>query len=1025
MQGQKLRSKITAALLVVALAVSCFCMVPSATAAEANVQDAKATASSGGDTFSWDNASVYFLLTDRFYNGNTSNDHSYGRGLDQNGNVVNLSNAEARATFHGGDFAGITQKIEEGYFNDLGVNAIWLSAPYEQIHGYIVGGDGNPSFAHYSYHGYYVLDYTETDANFGTKEEFQELVDTAHEHGIRIVMDIVMNHSGYNSLYDMDEYGFGSVKSGWEDYYFPHKNVNNTDYHSYIDYETSPADWAKWWGPSWIRAGLPGYTEGGGSDHLMSLAGLPDFKTESAENVGIPEILKTKWTQEGTYDQKAAKYGTSGTVTDYLVKWLAEWVETYGVDGFRCDTAKHVEYASWAKLKDACVQALRTWKANNPDKALDDLDFWMTGEVWDHGVGKDAYYTEGKFDSLINFNTWGGGVLSQSSVANTYNSYASAINNDPDFNVLSFMSSHDSVLTTGDMIRLGSAFTLLPGGIQIYYGEESGRGLASGVDFDGNGGAGHSLRSDMNWDSMNEATLAHWQKVGTFRNNHIAVGAGDNAQVTSTAGSAFTRVYNKNNILDKVAFVIDAGSNRDVTIDVSSIWEDGQDVVNTYDDSSATVTNGKVTFNSGANGTILIQEPDGKPLMQLSGDSYFSGTQTLTLSIEGADSAIVSVDGGNKFLVQNGGTFTIGDKAYDGSYVKVTAQATNEKGTSNKTQTFYKLAPGETEPPVASADGIIHIKPYDSSSNIYAWSDSGDTVNEFFGPWPGKNISSFGSPDSDGFYTIDLGTTESYNYILNGGGAQTGDLSGTGEIWVEMTGASEYEIIEKESGMDGLKSLATSIKVMNAIEYTPATWSTVSSALTAAETVIAKGDSASDTEISTAMTNLETAKAALKLTAPSITVMSAGGTTISGRTSPEASVVVTVNSTSYETKADAVTGAYTVTVPSLSGTDRVTVSATKNSLASEQTSTTVAEGPISGDQYIVGDVDGNGSINLMDALLISRHNLQLETLTGVNLAAADVNTDSSVNLADSVLIQKYVAKMNVNSSIGTVKTYKK
>lgn len=742
----------------------------------------------------------------------------------------------------------------------------------------------------------------------------------------------------------------------------------------------------------------------------MSLAGLPDFKTESAENVGIPEILKTKWTQEGTYDQKAAKYGTSGTVTDYLVKWLAEWVETYGVDGFRCDTAKHVEYASWAKLKDACVQALRTWKANNPDKALDDLDFWMTGEVWDHGVGKDAYYTEGKFDSLINFNTWGGGVLSQSSVANTYNSYASAINNDPDFNVLSFMSSHDSVLTTGDMIRLGSAFTLLPGGIQIYYGEESGRGLASGVDFDGNGGAGHSLRSDMNWDSMNEATLAHWQKVGTFRNNHIAVGAGDNAQVTSTAGSAFTRVYNKNNILDKVAFVIDAGSNRDVTIDVSSIWEDGQDVVNTYDDSSATVTNGKVTFNSGANGTILIQEPDGKPLMQLSGDSYFSGTQTLTLSIEGADSAIVSVDGGNKFLVQNGGTFTIGDKAYDGSYVKVTAQATNEKGTSNKTQTFYKLAQGETEPPVASADGIIHIKPYDSSSNIYAWSDSGDTVNEFFGPWPGKNISSFGSPDSDGFYTIDLGTTESYNYILNGGGAQTGDLSGTGEIWVEMTGASEYEIIEKESGMDGLKSLATSIKVMNAIEYTPATWSTVSSALTAAETVIAKGDSASDTEISTAMTNLETAKAALKLTAPSITVMSAGGTTISGRTSPEASVVVTVNSTSYETKADAITGAYTVTVPSLSGTDRVTVSATKNSLASEQTSTTVAEGPISGDQYIVGDVDGNGSINLMDALLISRHNLQLETLTGVNLAAADVNTDSSVNLADSVLIQSMLLR---------------
>ena len=104
------------------------------------------------DNFSWDNASVYFLLTDRFRNGNTSNDHSYNRGLDQSGKV--LSNIDDRATFHGGDFAGVTQSIEDGYFNNLGVNAIWISAPYEQTHGYVVGSDGNPSYAHYSYHGY-------------------------------------------------------------------------------------------------------------------------------------------------------------------------------------------------------------------------------------------------------------------------------------------------------------------------------------------------------------------------------------------------------------------------------------------------------------------------------------------------------------------------------------------------------------------------------------------------------------------------------------------------------------------------------------------------------------------------------------------------------------------------------------------------------------------------------------------------------------------------------------------------------
>lgn len=263
-----------------------FATAGAASVGETSIVSASSTAAD--DNFTWDNASVYFLLTDRFKNGNTSNDHSYNRGLDKNGNVV--SGIDTRGTFHGGDFAGVTQAINEGYFDDLGVNAIWISAPYEQIHGYVVGGNENPSYAHYSYHGYYVLDYTQTDANFGTAEEFGTLVDTAHEHGIRVIIDIVMNHSGYNSLYDMDEYGYGTVKSGWDDYYSTHQNVNNADYHSYIDYETSAADWANWWGADWIRCGVAGYTAGGGDNLTMSLAGLPDFKTESTATVGIPNI---------------------------------------------------------------------------------------------------------------------------------------------------------------------------------------------------------------------------------------------------------------------------------------------------------------------------------------------------------------------------------------------------------------------------------------------------------------------------------------------------------------------------------------------------------------------------------------------------------------------------------------------------------------------------------------------------------------------------------------------------------------
>ena len=97
--------------------------------AEVAVEEAVVNASAD-DNFTWDNATVYFVMTDRFENGNTTNDHSYGRSVDEK-NAENY--ATRQGTFHGGDLKGMTQKIEEGYFDDLGVNAIWITAPYEQI----------------------------------------------------------------------------------------------------------------------------------------------------------------------------------------------------------------------------------------------------------------------------------------------------------------------------------------------------------------------------------------------------------------------------------------------------------------------------------------------------------------------------------------------------------------------------------------------------------------------------------------------------------------------------------------------------------------------------------------------------------------------------------------------------------------------------------------------------------------------------------------------------------------------------
>ncbi len=804
---------------------------------------ASTTASATKDTpFSWDNASVYFLLTDRFYNGDTSNDHSYGRG-QKNGQNVSYDTTGA---FQGGDFSGITKKINEGYFTDLGVNAIWLSAPYEQIHGYCVAGDGD-SFAHYSYHGYYVLDYTESDKNFGTKEEFKEMVDTAHEHGIRIVMDIVMNHAGYNTIQDMYEYGFGELKDGWQDYYYSHNNVNNTTYHGFVNYDASASVWGNWWGPDWIRCGLPGYTQGSG-DIEGSLAGLPDFKTGSSNQVGLPKLLQTKWGKEGTLAAKTAKYGSSDTVTGYISTWLAEWVREYGVDGFRCDTAKHVELSAWKQLKDKCVAALREWKAANPTKKLDDLDFWMTGECFGHKAEKSSYYTQGGFDSMINFEfapaVNSSNIPSAGSVDSTYSRYANSINNDPSFNVLSYLASHDTTLIKGDRKYAGSFLLMLPGGIQIYYGDESNRPLVNTPKANADPGAGHQLRSFMNWDSMDKDVLAHWQKLGQFRNNHLSVGAGSHKVISaydSSNGYTFARTYDKNGVEDKVVVTLFASANKEVTIDVSSVWSDGMSVTNAYDGTTATVSGGKVTFNSGANGTILIED-SGVPMGVVTvkhinqddnttiktekfsgvmGESYnvsplstegfklarTVGSKTGTYSETPAEVTFYyTFDDTNYAYVKSefvdaasgaaladpvvtvgkiGSTYSVSPvdvKDYEVDLSQTTnATGTVKAGTTTVTFKYNYVEPDNLQVHYYNANSF-------STVSMYAYQGDGTTAKQLTGAWPGKTMTA----ESDGWFYCSVDGAEDGLVIFSNNGANqeptgvgSAGYKASGEVWIK------------------------------------------------------------------------------------------------------------------------------------------------------------------------------------------------------------------------------------------------
>ena len=832
-------------------AASVLSMAAVGTALSSTTANAAITPSSGdASTFSWDNATVYFLLIDRFKNGDTSNDNSYGR--------MKTVAGDSRATFHGGDFAGITEKINEGYFTDLGVNAIWLTAPYEQLHGYILGDN----FAHYSYHGYYVTDYTEPDANYGTKQEFQTLVDTAHSKGIRIIMDIVMNHAGYNNMIDMNEYNYGTLLDGWKSVY---DSGQLSEYHNKIDYKSDAAAWGRWWGSDWVRSGLPGYDESGEgpSEMVQCLTGLPDFRTESSKQVGIPQFLITKWTKEGTLSEKQSKYGTSNTVTGFISSWLSDWVRTYGIDGFRCDTAKHVDKASWKQLKDKCVAALKEWKQANPTKKLDDLDFWMTGECWDWniGYGKDGYFTQGGFDSMINFETTGAGLLAAGKIADVYQGYADKINSDPGFNVLSYISSHDSTLARpSDMYYIGSAFLLMPGGVQIYYGDESARPLVSGIPFDGNGGAGHSLRSDMNF-GENQDLVAHWGIVGRFRNSHVAVGAGANIGLTASSGIAFARTFDKNGISDKVAAVINASGS--VSIDVSAIWSNGTTLENAYDGTTAVVTGGKVTFSAGAHGTILIQEPDGERGMVtvqhinqdtgaviktdmvsgLVGESYtVSADAELTktydlVKTEGKTTGTFSADGATvKFYyhldTSKFGTITITHiDAATGDSIADSQTITGKVGESYSAQPVdvknYEVdlsASTNTSGTFKSGTDIKVVFKYNyveptgltvhyyntswSKVNIYAYDKS--ETKQYAGAWPGTAMTN----DGNGWWSYNFEDVEDALVIFNDGNnqepgyMQTG-YAASGDAWIkDGKVATSGKVKVVYTGTDG-KTLGT------------------------------------------------------------------------------------------------------------------------------------------------------------------------------------------------------------------------
>lgn len=518
------------------------------------------------EPFAWEGANLYFLVTDRFNNGDLKNDVNFNR----------TEKAAVLRGFEGGDLRGIIQKIDEGYFKKLGINAIWMTPIVEQIHGATDEGTGKT----YGYHGYWTKDWTALDPNFGTEADLKELVEKAHKQGIRILLDAVINHTGPTT--DIDET-------------YPMTWVRTEPQCKYDNFENTTA--------------------------CTLVANLPDILTESNEKAGLPTLLEKKWRKESRYEKEMSELNEFFVKTRYprapkyyIMKWLSDYVREFGIDGYRVDTVKHTNEDVWKDFKKVCDQAFAEFKLNNPEKVLDkNTPFFTVGEVYGYGIsGKQLYnfgdkkvnYFQNGFTSLINFDFKGD---ANKPYEELFSSYDKILHQDlAGKTVMNYASSHDDSWPFDKdrkkTYETATKLLLTPGISQIYYGDETGRKLTvTGAEGDAN------LRSKMNWEDVKnnletQKLLEYWQKLGQFRRNHPAVGAGFH-QMISNSPYWFSRIYKT----DKVVIGLDLPKGTK-EVNVTGIFDNGTRIRDAYSGATMPVIEGKISLTNDNN--IVLLEKD-------------------------------------------------------------------------------------------------------------------------------------------------------------------------------------------------------------------------------------------------------------------------------------------------------------------------------------------------------------------------------------------------------------------------------
>jgi len=408
--------------------------------------------------------SVYFVMTDRFANGDTSND-DLGIRCIAAPCLISGFDPTSPAYYHGGDFKGLTAHLP--YIKSMGFTSLWVTPPVKGQ--YVQGSSAD-------YHGYWGLDFTTIDPHLGTEADFKAFVSAAHKLGMKVILDIVVNHTADVITYQGGNYSYVSASSS------PYKSCDGTPF--------NPADYA----------GLPTFPK---LCVANSFPNVPQVAPELA-NAKSPAFLNdlTNYHNRGNIDFSDGTtyldgdfYGLDDLFTEKPAVLQGEidlwssWITKFNIDGFRIDTTPYVNAAFWQKFIPAILKVAH---------ANGHATFPIFGEVSFSDPSLTAsYVTEQDLPSVLDFplqavaskyvvNNGTGQQMAE--FFNTDDFYTSATTSA--YGLATFMGNHDKGRIgtaiynadqfAGDQVMLqrdelsDALLFLLRGGPILYYGDEKG-----------------------------------------------------------------------------------------------------------------------------------------------------------------------------------------------------------------------------------------------------------------------------------------------------------------------------------------------------------------------------------------------------------------------------------------------------------------------------------------------------------------------------------------------------------------------